>query len=41
MFVTVDGEDVARKVCRRAQNEGRERKIKGIIENLRNFLQKI
>ena len=34
MFVTVDGEDLARKVLRRAQNflksVGRERKIKNL-----------
>jgi hypothetical protein len=37
MFVTVDGEDLARKVFRRAQNsikcEGREGEIKGVIKN--------
>jgi hypothetical protein len=37
MFVTGDGEDLARKVFRMAQNgtkcEGRERKIKGVIKN--------
>jgi hypothetical protein len=36
MFVTVDGEDLGRKVFRRAQNgikcEGRERKIKEVIK---------
>jgi hypothetical protein len=31
MFVTVDGEDVARKVCRRAQNGGIERNIREIL----------
>jgi len=37
MFVTVDGEDLARKVFRRAQNgvkfERGERKIKEVIKN--------
>jgi hypothetical protein len=40
MFVTVDGEDLAREVLRRAQNGvksgGRERKIKEIIKNSAN-----
>ena len=49
MFVTVDGEDLARKIFRRAQNginsERRERKIWKIIETTdinilkRNFPQ--
>jgi hypothetical protein len=42
MFVTVDGEDIARKVFRRTQNsmkcEGRERKIKGLIKKIRIIL---
>jgi hypothetical protein len=37
MFVTVDGEDIARNVFRTAQNGiksgGRERKMKGVIKN--------
>jgi hypothetical protein len=40
MLVTVDSEDVARKVCRRAQNGGRERKMKGVIENSYNNIFK-
>jgi len=45
MFVTVDGEDIARKVFRRAQNginfEGTERKIKKFIKNVDNNKLKI
>jgi hypothetical protein len=33
VFVTVDGEVVARKVWKRAQNGGRKRKIREVIEN--------
>jgi hypothetical protein len=37
MFVTVDSGDLAREVCRGANNciksEGRERKIKEVIKN--------
>ena len=37
VFVTVNGEDIARNVFRRAQNsikfEGRERKIQEVIKN--------
>ena len=40
IIVTVDGEDTARRVFRRAQNctnsEGRERKIKEISKNCNN-----
>ena len=40
MFVTVDGEELAMKVSRRAQNDvksgGRERKIKEFIKNSNN-----
>ena len=45
MFVTVDGEDIARKVFRRAKIcincEGTERKIKKFIKNLDNNKLKI
>ena len=46
MFVTVDGEDLARKVFRRAQNvirvksEARERKIQGMSKNSNNNIFK-
>ena len=44
MFVTVDGEDLARKVFRKAQNgikcEGRERKRIEIIKNSDNNIFK-
>ena len=44
MFVTVYGEDIARKIFRRAQNgtkcEGRERKIKEVIKNSDNNIFK-
>jgi len=44
MFVTVDGEDLARKVFRGAQNgikpRGREREIKEIIKNSDNNIFK-
>jgi hypothetical protein len=44
MFVTVDGEDLARKVFGKAQNgvkcEGGERKIKESIKNSDNYKYK-
>jgi hypothetical protein len=44
IFVTVDGDDLARKVFRRAQNgikcEGTVRKIQDVIKNLNNNIFK-
>jgi hypothetical protein len=44
MFVTVDREDLARKVFRRAQNginsEGTERKLKEVLKNSDNNIFK-